>query len=263
MQFGAVDGPSARFNLISNVTSGTLYCSVAFKVTSLGALSTAGGYVAGFNNSRGTQPGTPFVLGLRILTRATGAGGFNLGVAKDTTNTANWVWATNVLSPNQTIFLVGSYTFNASNSTDDVAMLWINPSAVDFGSSLTPAATLAATSGPDIAAAEIASFVFLQRGLNNTNQPGAVTADELRLGTTWASVTPPGMISPTLAVARAGSAAVLSWLASASGFILEATRALSTTSLWTEVAAPVYIIGDQFTVTNDTATGPNFYRLRR
>src|SRR5215510_11676234 len=63
MQFGAVDGPSARFNLISNVVSGSLYYSFAFKATDLGALSSSGSYFAGFNNSRGTQTGTPFVLG--------------------------------------------------------------------------------------------------------------------------------------------------------------------------------------------------------
>src|SRR5262249_32187843 len=60
-------GPSARFNLISNVVSGSLYYSFAFKATDLGALSSSGSYFAGFNNSRGPQTGTPFVLGTRIL----------------------------------------------------------------------------------------------------------------------------------------------------------------------------------------------------
>jgi len=263
MQFGAVDGPSARFNLRSNVTNGTLYFSFPIQLTSLGALNATGGYIAGFNNSRGTQAGTPTVLGIRILTRSAGAGGFNYGVAKNTTNVTEWVWATNVFSANQTVFLAGSYTFKTNSTTDDVSALWISPSASDFGSNQPPMPTLTATNGADIASDQIVSFVFLQRGLNNTNQPGAMMVDELRIGTNWASVTPRGIVPPNLLAANSGSHAVLSWPLINGGFTLETMTALGATNVWTEVSAPIFIAGDRFTVTNVVGTGMNFFRLRR
>jgi hypothetical protein len=262
MQSGAVGGPSARFNLISNVTSGTLYYSFSFKVTSLGALSSSGGSIAGFNNSRGSQTNTPHVFGTRILARAANGGGFNLGVAKDTTTAAEWVWATYVFSPNQTIFLVGSYTFNPNSSTDDVSQLWLNPGAADFGSSLAPVPTLTATSGADITGNQIASFVFFQGGLNNANQPGAATVDELRIGTTWASVTPRAPLPPSLSVRRAGGKIVLSWPLTAGDFVLETAGAPGPTSGWTSVSQPAAIVGDQFKATNGIGTGTGFFRLR-
>jgi hypothetical protein len=263
LQFGAVAGPSARFNLVSNITSGTLYYSFALKVTSLGALSTAGGPLAAFNNSRGTQSGTPFVLGTRILTRAAAAGRFNLGLAKNSTTPSDWVWATNSFNLNQTIFLVGSYTFNSNTSTDDISLLWINPASLDFGSNLAPAPALAATNGPDITSNQLASFVFLQSGLNNVGQPGATTADELRIGPSWASVTPSGIVPPSLKVARAAKTIVLSWPLTAPDYILESSAALGSNVAWTAASLPVSILGDHFTATNSSATGAKFYRLRK
>jgi hypothetical protein len=263
MQFGAVDGPSARFNLVSNVTSGTLYFSTSIAVTSLGALSTGGGWLAGFNNSRGTQSTTPTNLATRILTRATGSGGFNIGTAKQTTDPAKFVWSSAVFSTNQTIFIVGSYQFNSSSLTDDGASLWINPNLAAFGADNPPAPTLTVTAGPDIgnSSPQIASFVLLQRGLNNTNQPDTVIADELRIGPTWASVTPPG--PPALCITRSGSDLILSWPTNAHRFVLETTPTLNTTSLWTQFIRPTYLIGDQFVVTNGIAAGTSFYRLRK
>jgi hypothetical protein len=263
MQFGAVDGPSARFNLISNVISGTLYYSFALKVTSLGALSSVGGYFAGFNNSRGTQSGTPTVLGTRILARAAGGGDFNLGVAKNTNNAIDWVWAPNVLIPNQTIFLVGSYTFNTNSTSDDVSALWINPDPSDFGASSPPSPTLAITNGADIGSAQIASFVFLERGLNNTNQPETAIADELRIGPTWASVTPTEPALPDLEISRFGTNVVMSWPANAAGFVLETSATLDATNLWSQLSAPVYVIGTRLCVTNGASAGAAFYRLNR
>src|SRR5439155_15824515 len=93
---------------------------------------------------------------------------------------------------NGTIFIVGRYQFNTSSLTDDIASLWINPSLATFGADSPPAPSLTVTAGPDIgnSSPQIASFVLLQRGLGNTNQPATVMADELRIGPTWASVTP-------------------------------------------------------------------------
>jgi len=134
---------------------------------------------------------------------------------------------------------------------------------LDFGADQPPAATLVATNGADITSGQIASFVFLQRGLNNTNQPGTAIVDELRIGPTWASVTPPGALPPVLNAALVGSELVLSWPASASGFVLEAAPDLTSTSIWAAVSETINVAGDQFIVTNDTAAAKSFYRLRK
>jgi hypothetical protein len=243
------------------VTSGTLYYSLALKVAQQGTLSSTGGTIAGVNNSRGTQPNTPTVFGNRILTRAAGSDGFNLGVAKNSTNAADWVWATNTFRSGDTVFLVGSYTFNGGSATDDVATLWIDPNPYEFGTETPPPPTLTANTGADITANQIASFVFLQQGLNDTNQPQTAIADELRIGPTWASVTPPGVIRPLLAIDRVGSKAVLSWSTNAVGFILEASGNLTGPSGWTNVG-PHVISGNLCIVTNDLFATPVFYRLR-
>jgi hypothetical protein len=187
--FGGL-GKSARLPLPTGkaVNSGTLYFSCAFKVLDLTGASPSGGFIAGFNNSVGTQTGQPSVVGTRLYLRTSGTG-FNLGVAKNSSTTSDWVWDNTVYVTNQTIFLVGSYTFTSVAVTnDDIARLWINPSPTNFSAPNPPPAGLTATTGPDITADQIASFVFFQRSA--TVEPAAMVADEFRLDTTWAGVTP-------------------------------------------------------------------------
>src|ERR1041385_5831252 len=100
------------------LTSGTVYYSFALNVLDLTGASSAGGFIAGFNNSIGTQTTQPQVLGTRLYLRAT-TGGFNLGVAKNSSTSTDWVWDTTVFNTNQTIFLVGSYTFTTLAVTND------------------------------------------------------------------------------------------------------------------------------------------------
>jgi len=99
----------------------------------------------------------------------------------------------------------------------------------------------------------------------NSAEPAVIIADEVRVGASWASVTPPAEIqaAPALNLTRAGNPSVLSWTTNAPGFLLEATPALSDFNSWAGVIAPVYLIGDQFVVTNSAAGASVFYRLRK
>ena len=193
------------------------------------------------------QANTPTVFGNRLLARAAN-GGFNLGVGKNTTTASDWVWSTNLFLLNETVFLVGSYTFNTGSAYDDVAMLWLNPNAQDFAPNSAPPPTLSATAGADIGANQIASFVLLQQGLNSTNQPGAMTVDELRIGSSWASVTPSAIPEPILEAFTTANQVMLSWSTNAVGFLLETSATLNNVGTWATVATPYLIANGKFTV---------------
>ncbi len=187
IRFGG-QGKSARLSFPAGnpIASGTLYYSYALQVLDITGLSTSGVFVAGFNNSVGTQTNQPTVVGTRLYIRATN-GGFNLGLSKNSSTATDWVWNPQTFVTNQTLFIVGSYTFNSGTTSDDVSRMWINVNATNFGTATEPPATLVNSNGPDLTAGQIASFVFFQRA---TNEPPAMVADELRIGTNWAAVTP-------------------------------------------------------------------------
>ena len=184
IRFGGL-GKSARFSFSPIVSSGTLYFSFALKVLDLTGASASGGFFAGFNNSTGTQANQPTVVGARLYLRATG-GGFNLGVAKN--SDVDWFWDPRVFTTNETLFIVGSYTLVSGSTNNDTAALWINPSPTDFGAVTAPSSNaITASTGTDLSG-NLSSFVFFKRSA--TAEPAVMIADDLRIGTTWASVTP-------------------------------------------------------------------------
>ena len=201
VSFG-LNGESARLNLSSAVTSGTIYYSFLMNVSSIANLpttSTAGIFWAGFNNTPGSQATTPSVVGTRLYARTT-TGGFQLGVNENSSTSTTWD-TTDTFSTGNTMFIVGSYTFNPGTG-DDVSALWINPT---IGSATAPAATISATGGSDLST--IASFVLFDR---NAIEP-SVTIYELRIGT-WADVTGvPEPSSMVLAGFGFGALALVSW----------------------------------------------------
>ena len=114
---------------------------------------------------------------------------FNVGLAP---RTASPTYDAATFSTDTTIFIVGSYEFIAG-AGNDVVRLWVNPSSANFGAGTAPAATLTLTNtgGTDMSSIN----GFLLRGAAGSP---AGTMDELRMGTTWASVTPSGTASPTI-----------------------------------------------------------------
>jgi len=258
IQYGASNGPSARFNFLATNTSGTVFYSFLFKVNALGALGTSGGFFAGFNNSSGAQSTTPTVVGARTALRATGDGGFNVGLTKANANTFD----TNRFAPGDAVFVVGSYTFNTGSTTDDSASLWINPGSTNFGSAIAPPANLTSTSGNDLA--QIASFVFFRRGTaSSTLEPPDMISDELRVGTTWADVTPAASM-PALRITARPASVIVSWPTNDPRFALESTTTLmpSGTS-WAPATGMRGVADGEFSVTNDTVAPAIFFRLRQ
>jgi arylsulfatase A-like enzyme len=201
-------GVMGRLTLGFTTTTEAAYFSFLLKVTDLSAINTTGtqnNYFAGFGDTIGPQNATLLRAATRIYTRRAGTG-FNLGVARNSNTTSQWVFDTTQRNTNDTLFIVGSYNYD-----NHTANLWINPLASSFGAAIAPVPTVTATGGADLNANGIRAFVLGCR----TNGPPGCLVDDLRVGTTWAIVTGgPGVaLEPASLTQNVGSTAVFSVLA--------------------------------------------------
>lgn len=160
----------------STVSSGSLYFSIALNVTSA---PTGSSYIMAHTTGN-TNYGTV------VFTQASGAG-YQIGLANRSSG-ATTTYDSTVYAVGSTVFLVGRYDF-VSGTGNDTSALWINPSSATFGAGAAPSATLSASGGTDMTA--ISQFIL--RGA--TGSPVS-TVDGLRIGTTWASVTPAAVVVP-------------------------------------------------------------------
>ena len=154
--------------------TGTVYYSFILNVTSVTS-QTASSYITGF------VEGSSSTFGGTVWTKAVGTTGFNIGLNPRTT-LANTVYS-GTLPLNTPILVVVSYQIVAG-TLNDVVKLWVNPTpgATEVASTLTLSATNTL--------ADLANLnrILIRQGLA-TDTP-SVEMDELRIGTTWESVTP-------------------------------------------------------------------------
>ena len=164
-------------------TTGSVYRSFILNVTSLGSLTATGGYFSGFMQDLSTT-----IFGATVWTRlSTISGKYNVGISTRSSSAPSWV--TTDLDPNTSYFIVCAYDFIAGTA-NDVARVWLNP--VPGGSE--PAADATSVPNTDLTSA---ARTFLRQD-NATNTP-FIEFDELRVGSTWASVTPSAAV-PTLTI---------------------------------------------------------------
>jgi hypothetical protein len=179
--FGGAGFDAAK--LFTQQTSGTVYASYILNVASLGSLNTTGGYQFAFNEGTGTT------FGATVWLRADGTG-YDIGINPKTT-AANTQWSTGTQTINTPIFVVISYQM-VSGTLNDVVKLWINPAL----GGAEPTATLSATNGLASDLANVNRFLVRQGSATDTPN---IEFDELRIGTSWASVTPAGTaITPSV-----------------------------------------------------------------
>ena len=165
---GGIDATKA----FTPTTTGKVYYSFLLNVTALGSLGTTGGYFTSF-----TDATTGF--GATVWTRADGAG-FDIGLNPRTT-AANTVWTSGTTSLNTTVLVVISYEI-VTGAINDNVKLWINPTP----GLAEPGSTLSATN-------TLADLTSLNRILMRQDAIATtpfIEMDELRIGTTWESVTP-------------------------------------------------------------------------
>jgi hypothetical protein len=193
---GANNGAADRLE-IGNITSGSAYWSMLFRIEDLAGTvagtNTTGAFVAGFNNTPGPQATNLSAAAARIVIRmdALDPSKFNLGTSVNSnvgTAAGPQRFAPGAYAVGDTLFLVGRYTFNPGTTTDDVADLWINPDPATFGNdTLMPVPTV--SSVPNVGIADFAAVRSFFLRQNNTGA-ASMLADELRVDTTWAGVTP-------------------------------------------------------------------------
>ena len=167
----------------SGVSAGVLYFSALFRINDLGsgvwngAASQVGALTATDNQS----------FRLQLMVKSSSPSGYLIGVQKGGTGvTASY--SPTEYRAGDTVFLVGKYDFTVSPNP---VYLWINPSPTNFGAAADPAGALFANTGTD-------GFVidrFNMRQNTTASVPAAMQWDELRVGLTWASVTPPAPVS--------------------------------------------------------------------
>ena len=241
---------SVRLLLETNLTSGQVYFSFIMRVDNLGTAMTTSGTIAGFAS------GTTTLFGTKINIRTNGAGGFNLGTSKYTGTTFGG-WATNNFGVGETIFVVGRYSFNSGGSTDDICDLWLNPPVSSFGGTVPPTPTIAAVGAGGNDITPIDRFFF--RGGGSSSSPDKTTADEVRVGFTWADVTSPGPIP--LSIQRAGNAISVLWPTNSPSAVVQSTASLAPPVFWANASTPVLLTGTNYTVSLPATNATRFFRL--
>lgn len=164
--------------------SGTVFYSFLLNVTANS--TTTGQYLGGFTTS--AAPTTTATSGFAYRRDTVDTTKFNLGIVGKATNaTVNTAFDSTQLSLNSVNLIVISHTFVAG-SNNDITSLYINPTSFG-GSAPTPTLTLV-NSASD--AASISAFYLFQAA----SATPFVQFDELRIGTTWADVTPLAVPEP-------------------------------------------------------------------
>jgi hypothetical protein len=204
---GAGSDPSRLF---TSQTSGTVYMSFILNVSALGSLNNTGTYFAGLG-SNGTT------LGACVWTRksTTDVTKYNIGISTRTNSTVSWLATDYTIGTSY--FIVSGYQIIASTG-NDVGKLWINAT---LGNSVEPATNATAVAQTDLTA--VAAVALRQDATTTTP---FIEIDELRVGTTWASVTPSGIVAPTVTTTTASSITTIS---AASGGNVTSVGGASTT----------------------------------
>ena len=186
------------------------------------------------------------------------SGGANLAGRSKTsveeTNTPAYAWM-EVGVPANAVFLTFEFTV-AGDGQDDSVVCGVNGTNVFTLQTKLLAEDVPTSSSLIDVSAYAGSNVELFFGLlGGTSTNCFITVENIRF-----SILPP----PVLSVGLAGGQCLVRWPASASGFVLESTGALSqTNTAWTTITNAPGVVDFLNTVTNDMSGGSRFYRLRR
>ncbi len=183
--------------------------------------------------------------------------GFQLGTGVTADSATRAFDAAHTYAPGTTLFLVLAYTF-VNGANNDVAKLYVNPAPGSPESANPPVVTV--TGVADVTSNRVQT-VFLR---NNSVEPAGTLVDDLRVGTTWAEVTPSSQaISPTLGILPAGTNVQLRWPVNRRGFVLEESTNLGPSVVWTIASNNVSVSSNDFIASPTAGSRDRFFRLRQ
>ncbi len=163
------------------VTSGALYYSALIKILDTLGLPASGDNFGDYFLHFGTTSGssvTTFFARLHIRKGSSG-NTVQIGVAnRGAASSVQPTFSTNNLAVNQTHFVVVKYDIGSG-----AASLWVNPTT-NFGAATEAGGALTNTAGT--ASISQAASICIRQGTSTGN----IEIDEIRVGQTWASVTP-------------------------------------------------------------------------
>jgi hypothetical protein len=164
----------------------TVYFSFLLRVDDLtGSTNTTGGFFIGLNNTGNvSQSNNVGTVAARLQMRIDPNDGtkYNLGIFNNrNAMAASESWSSTPLNVGETLFIVGACALNEGLS-NDVSSLWINPG--NFGAATAPQPTVSDLTFATNDLAQVASIIVRQSPAPH------LTLDELRVGVTWADVTP-------------------------------------------------------------------------
>ena len=236
---------------IGTYTNGSVYFSFALRIDNP-STSTGNETLAGLSL------GTTTAFSPKVNVIGNGSGAYQIGLYKGGGTTVGGI-ATNVFTAADTVFVVARYTFNTNSSTDDLCDLWVNPDPATFGAASAPVPSVAGVGASPTANDMTQVDHFFWRFASGYPKR---TSDELRVGFSWAEVTPPS--PPKLTATRSGNNIVISWSTNNSaGYTLQSNPQVDDSGGWEPVGTPVVVQGDQNTVTVAANTSRRFFRLKK
>ncbi|MGC3956447.1 MAG: immunoglobulin domain-containing protein [Verrucomicrobiota bacterium] len=251
----AVGGPAV---------GGSIYVSFLLRQTTLAASS--GPLLA---ISDGTAVGSGGNGALVIYLNKSGTE-YRIGVKKN--GSAVQYPASGTYAVNATVLIVARYTFNTGSTTDDTITLWINP--VLDGVEPAPGTADVAETTVSGATDYTVGLQYLHLRANSSTASGVNEVDNIRVGSTWAEVTPAGSGQPPTSTAQPH---ITGSFLTPSGLVLRGTngvvsgvyQVVSSPSLaapvsnWASIATNLFDASGNFDSTNPVsfAEAQRFYRI--
>lgn len=238
----------------TNLNSGKIWYSALFRINDLGY----GAWNGGETPIGMLSPTDNTTFCHRVMVKSNSPAGCVIGVQKGGTG------ATSTFSPSEhyageTIFVVGKYDYTV---LPNVATLWINPNPSLFGAAVEPGTGfVSASTGTN--GMTIDRFNIRQN--TTTSVPAAMQWDELRIGRSWADVTPVAPLTPVSLISptrlTSGAFQFLYANFSTQTFTVYFSSNLNS---WSALSPAMEVSPGQFQFTDYAASNSlrRFYRLR-
>lgn len=257
-----LDGARTAANAWTSQTSGALYFSFLLKLNGTGGIATSGNGTPIVNISQASSASQQ-LISLNLLNSS----GIKLGVLKypsSGTAVSSAFFATgpgaNLAADGTTTYLVVAKYEWVAGAANDVVTVWVNPTTL--GGAEDSGNKVSTSVGND--GANNAGRLYINRG-------PTLGLDELRIGTTWADVTPTGapviVAQPiiTESFLAPGGFVLRGSNGPASGVyqVLNSPEVVRPIHLWSSIATNLFDASGRFDCTNPVppAVAENYYRL--